>query len=495
MPPRALILASLAALSLGGASARATPGAGPGALPDTAAAASAGRQVRALLDGGSYAAAESLAWRLESHAEARPGSDSLEYAQALDLLVEALIRNGHIYHAEPRPFADLALAIRERHLGSDNSELVPPLLNLGDLLSRYGEDPILPLARAVALCERDPRPDSLQLAEALDALGLDTWFVRHGPEAEAMVRRAYAIRDRHLTADPERASSLGSLSIIAWDQGHGKEAVRLLEQTAGMMERTLGPEHPRLARVLRVLALRKRFMQDPAGADDLFQRAIAIEGRSLRPTHPERAASLMLAADNLSDLGEPERTGPMLEEALAIRERELPPGHAEIAWNLASLGGWHASQGDLATARSMLERALTMQRRTLSSDDHFIGITERILAAVLVDFGEYEEARKLYQESEHIYAKHFAEGNPDLLWAHMSLAYAQVLTGDPERARRELLRLLPQAAQIEGKDGRLTSQYLRILGVADETEGRWGEARLQAHGSGPEGKSGGAQGL
>ena len=479
MPPRALFLASLFA-SLCRATSGAAPAAGSATLAISSISAPTGQQVRALLDGGRYADAESLAWRLETAAAARPGADSLEYAQALDLLVEALIRNGHVYHADLRSFADLAVAIRERRLGADRPELLRPLLNLGLLLDKRDDDAAaVPfLQRAVSLCERAPGPDSLELAEALDALGLAGWEVRHAAQPESLVRRAWAIRNRHLPADHvDRAASLASLSIIAWDQGAVKEAVRLLGQAAAMMERTLGPDHPRLARVMKLLALRERFMQNQAGADVHFQRALAIEERSLRANHPDHALTVMWAAANLNDLGEVARAGPMIEQSLAIRERELPPGHPDIAWNLADLGSWHASTGDLAGGRSMLERALAMERRALAPDDLLIGIALRLLAGVVIDLGNYAQGLRLYEESERIYAKHFAEGNPDLFWAHYCVGYARVRAGDLEKGRETLLGLLPEAARIEGPDGRLTSLLLVYLGVADEAQGRWEAAR------------------
>src|SRR5207248_6806780 len=95
----------------------------------------------------------------------------------------------------------------------------------------------------------------------------------------------------------------------------------------------------------------------------------------------------------------------------------------------------------------------------------------------LLDFGEYTKSLALYEDSEQVYAKHCDEGNPDLLWAHMILAGDRVLAGDPDRGRRELLRLLPGAARIEGPEGRLTSQLLRFLAVADEAQGHWRAAR------------------
>src|SRR3989442_6088198 len=150
------VLGVFAAVIISSSTAAATPGT-PRPL---------GREIRELLDNGHYAVAESLAWRLTAETTARPGVDSLDYARALDLLVESLLLNGHMYRPQALGLAERAVEIRERHLGRESPALVAPLLGQGRLLGELdqNDDAVRVLRRAISIEEHASAPDSIELA-------------------------------------------------------------------------------------------------------------------------------------------------------------------------------------------------------------------------------------------------------------------------------------------------------------------------------------------
>jgi CHAT domain-containing protein len=447
------------------------------ASPPTLAAADA---VRSLLDHGHYADAESLAWRLEDSARSRPGADSLEYARTLDLLVESLWRNGHAYHATARGLAERAEAIRERRFGSSSAELARPLLAEARVLDdrNESEESMRLVRRAIALLERSSPCDSLLLAQALGDLGVMDSSVPNLAEADSAIAVAYGIRDRHLPADdPDRAAGLVELSITIWARGEPREAIRMLEDAVSMFERTLGPDHPRLGRVLYLLALRQRFVHDAAGTRRNFERSIAILERSLRPDHPTIASALFFAAPVWHGAGDPEGAGRMLERARSIRERELPPQDPDRIWSIEALGEWRFQRGDFAKGRALLEDALRMQRRFLPKGALQIGITLRVLGGLRICVGEYREGRDCLVESDSIFRAHFQEGNPDVMWSRYHVAEADLFNGDFAACARTVRDELPHAMRGVGADDALISHLYSLLGFADAGLGRWTEAR------------------
>jgi len=94
----------------------------------------------------------------------------------------------------------------------------------------------------------------------------------------------------------------------------------------------LGPEDPYTATSLNNVAWLLKAQGDFAGAQPLYERALAIREKSLGPEHPETASALNDLAILLQDQGDLEETHLLYGRALAIREkgtRPRPSGHGD----------------------------------------------------------------------------------------------------------------------------------------------------------------------
>src|SRR5207244_2122503 len=119
-----------------------------------------------------YEQAEAAARNDVDTLRASHGDDALQVATASDVLVRALILNGRGTHDLTRALATHALRTKEARLGTGHPDLVPSLLNLGDVLAEAAEfeQAIAVTERAVALREVSAGSDSFHMAEALDHL-------------------------------------------------------------------------------------------------------------------------------------------------------------------------------------------------------------------------------------------------------------------------------------------------------------------------------------
>jgi tetratricopeptide (TPR) repeat protein len=99
----------------------------------------------------------------------------------------------------------------------------------------------------------------------------------------------------------------------------------------------LGPEDPYTATSLNNLAQLLKAQGDFAGAQPLYERALAIREKSLGPEHPETASAQ----------GDLVGARPLLERALAICEKTLGPKHPETAPALNDLAILLQDQGRL----------------------------------------------------------------------------------------------------------------------------------------------------
>ena len=128
------------------------------------------------------------------------GDDSLQVANASDVLVKALVLNGRGTANETLALASDSLRTKEALLGLTHPDLTPSLLNLGDVLTERAEfdQAIAVTERAVALREASTGPDSLGTAEALDHLGAVLSTARRHDDALKALERSLALKEKLL---------------------------------------------------------------------------------------------------------------------------------------------------------------------------------------------------------------------------------------------------------------------------------------------------------
>ena len=102
-------------------------------MPSSTRATEASRTLdhaRELIEKGSYAEAEDLARELLAEIEAAHGEDSVQAADVLDVVVEALWRGGKGEKPATRALAERSLRIREERGGSKHPDTAKSLRNL-----------------------------------------------------------------------------------------------------------------------------------------------------------------------------------------------------------------------------------------------------------------------------------------------------------------------------------------------------------------------------
>ena len=237
--------------------------------------------------------------------------------------------------ASAKPLYERAIAIGEKALGPEHPDLAVWLNNFAGLLR----------AQVRSRCAIEPRITAL--------------FRPQGDLASAkpLLERAIAIGEKTLGPEhPNLAIRLNNFALLLKDQVRSRRAIEpritalfrpqgdlasakpLYERAIAIGEKTLGPEHPDLAKWLNNLALllkdqvRSRWRDrasnhrslpsqgDLASAQPLLERAIAITEKALGPEHPNLAKWLNNLALLLWDMGRIQEAIPHQERATKIRE-------------------------------------------------------------------------------------------------------------------------------------------------------------------------------
>ena len=257
--------------------------------------------LRRLIREARFPEAEAGARRLLAETEAATGPESVETAEVLEALVEALWRGGRVRAPETKTLAERALAINEARFGAAHPVVARTQTLVAGLASDTGDS----------------------------------------STASALHERALAIRQRALPAgDPAIAESLNGLGVILERQGDNRGAARYHRQALEIRERALGPAHPDVAISLNNLGNVQSNMGQYADARVLHERALAIRERALGVDHPDVAASLNNLAVDARDLGDHRAAWQLLQRVLGIYERTLGPDHPNVGFvchNLATI--------------------------------------------------------------------------------------------------------------------------------------------------------------
>src|SRR5262245_13965982 len=311
--------------------------------------------IRNLLDDGRFPEAEELARTLLAERETAYGSDSLEVAEDLDLLLEAQWqREDTDERALER--ARQAVAIKERLLPPGDASLAKSLNNLGRILILRGE-----YQAAKPICER-----GLSVAES--ALG---------PE------------------NPRVAENLSTLGELLYSTGDYAESGQLYERAISILKKQLGPDDPKVARALWDWSATLLARGDSAGAKAALERALVIQQKSLRPDHPEVAETLNMMGNVLWADDDRAEANRFYERGAAVAERALgadSPRMATILWNLAD--GRTFYDLDYAEARRLLQRVLAIYEKVYGRESRQYAYSEVSLGTILSDVGDFPEAER-----------------------------------------------------------------------------------------------------
>jgi CHAT domain-containing protein/tetratricopeptide (TPR) repeat protein len=437
--------------------------------------------VRESVRQGHYSEAEISARGLILTVEAGHGAESVEAADVLDALVEALWRGGKSGESETRELAERAVRIREKTQGSDHIDLAKSLTNLGIVLFEAGDYAgARPLQeRALAIREKDLGPDHPDVAKSLNELGLV--FCQTGDYAKArpLYERALAISEKTLGPDnPAVAINLNNLASVLYEIGDFAGARLLDERALAIREKGLGPDHPDVAASLGNLANLLYETGDYAGARPLYERALAISERSFGPDNAQVARCLNNLAMLLNRTGDYAGARPLLERALAIKEKALGPDHLDVATSLQNLANVLYFTGDYAGAKPLEERALAIREKALGPDHREVAVSLNDLANVLVKLGDYAGSRRLCERALAISEKALGPDHPDVAHSLDNLATVLMDIGDYAGARPLYERALAIEEKAIGPDSPDVAQSLDNLATVLIEFSDYAEAKL-----------------
>jgi CHAT domain-containing protein/tetratricopeptide (TPR) repeat protein len=488
------------------------------ARSETATASS----IRSLLDAGRYPDAEQAALVLVRGLEPGSGTTPLDFADAVDLLLEARRRANRASAPGTLDYGQRGLRLKEAGLDPMDPGIATTLHELGYVLrlQRRTKEARPLVERALAIRERAFGADSIQAASTLQLLALADLDVRDFVHAEERLRKALAIAER-VEGPPGLlvASTCYFLGVAASFQADFEASVAWLRRAIDIFEAARGPDHSDLAAPLDRFASSSEALGDLQTARQYYERAIALSARTTGATQPQyfRLLEFAILLDTIGDTREAISRG---DEALALAERLQGPESTGVAIALQRTASFRHGIGDYDGARTRIERAMAIWRKIGGSGQHVgealtelaalsesqgragdaLALADQALASlegsktdqriktialetrgrILTSLGRYGEARATLDE-----ARRLTESSPDgelrslLAQSLLSLASIDQRLGRLDEAKASAMRAIELFTGYQGPDhpnvAAARGRYAEILAESGAPEQAWTE--------------------
>jgi len=228
-----------------------------------------------------------------------------------------------------------------------------------------------------------------------------------------------------------QATLMDTMGTVYTGLGLYEPAVRLLRQAYVKRQRTLGGDHPDVARSLNHLGEVLTLKADFEEAEKYLNLALETRRRVHGPDSTEVADTLMVLAELMYDTGRYTEGEPLIREALRIRRQRYGPKHPDVAASIEALGLNYLDRGEVDRAEPSLRLALSM-RRELHPVDQPLLLAQAMgnLAWALQGLDKYDEAEKLQRESLALRRRIQGEAHPEIAIDINNLAFTLQTRGD-----------------------------------------------------------------
>ncbi len=243
-----------------------------------------------------------------------------------------------------------------------------------------------------------------------------------GDHAEAGKQFGAAVNEAEAFGadDPRLAESLNGLAVVYREQGRYTEAEPLLKRALAIREKALGPAHSDVIQSLSNLAGLYQTQGRHADAEPLLKRVRDLEPRTtvaeplfgsvqgLELPSFGQSPELMEAFNSsitLYQQGRYSEAEPYAKEALRLGTEEFGPNAPSTAALLNELAPIYQAQGRYAEAEPLFQRSLAIREKAHGTEHPHVATSLNNLAALYRAQGRYAEAEPLFQRSLAIWEK------------------------------------------------------------------------------------------
>ena len=298
-------------------------------------------------------------------------------------------------------------------------------------------------------------------------------------EREALATFTAVLGPEHLTV----AIVLNNLAMSLEEAGEFDEADRMLRRSLAIKERSFEPDNPSIAITLHNLGSVAASRGDQAAAIALTERALAIRERALGPRHPLVASSLSNLAASYREMGRPAEALVAAQRSLAIREERNGRDDRGLAFPLQIIAGALIDLGRAGEAEAPALRARAILEHALGADASWTGIAWRVIGDVSTALHRRGPACAAYDRAAAILENSRGADYQYLIDPLTGQAECALAAGDLARARSAADKVVAAVARNRApayRGGRARLVLAQILWATPATRGAARDEALQA---------------
>lgn len=394
--------------------------------------------------------------------EAQAHEAPLALAQTLEFVGLMHRLSGRL--ADAGPPVERSLSLRRQH-APGHPDIAGAIEILGDLRFLAGD--VASASRiwsdARSIVERTLGPDHVAVAGLLNRLALAEAANGNLPQARALREQALGIGERWLApCNPYSAILVNDLAESFRAEGEYSEARRLYRKASAILDdcvQKLGVSPNPSTRA--TTALNEAFLAAQVGdwteAERLYRASVDMWSKTLGSDHPFVARGLDGLADVAVSQGRFDAGRRLYEQVLATRRRTLGPAHPQVAWTLTSLAAVTWKAGEPAVAARFADEAVAAFEKSGAGDDPDRYAQALELKGLLqAGAGRGREGRANLQKALSERSRIFGSTHPLVAATQVAIAEVDFANGLPGTART--------AALDAERDGRahllFTARYL-----------------------------------
>ena len=332
--------------------------------------------------------------------------------------------------------------------------------------------------REAAVRKEASEANELALAEALQFYGNDLRRLSRFAEAEPVMLRGLALRERILApTQPAIADSLNDLGLLETETGRLDDGERHLQRALEIRRTALGEVHPLVALTLNNLALVHVERGNFDRAAETHARALEIRRQSLGEDHPQTINSLHAYASSLIRAGKLDEGEKHLRAVVIYRERVLGIDHFQTLNARNALASLLHDRGDSGNAETYYRSNLAGYLRLYGETHLDTAVCLNNMASLLEDMGRFEEAAQLHARSFAARRTVMGGENATVIRSEHNFGRALWAAGNRVEGRRHLDHALAwRRANLSPDHADVAASWIQI-GRAARDEGRAEEAR------------------
>jgi tetratricopeptide (TPR) repeat protein len=364
-------------------------------------------EVDSLLAAHRYAAADSLSAAAIGRLESGPAGDTLR-VQLLDRRLKARLDGGRSALAETQALASEAVRAKEALFGAASGEVARTINTQGWILYKAGrwEEATPIVERGLSIARSAYGERHIEYLRAIHLLGALSEDAGAFERADSLYHQELAI-ERVLFGDEsvQVANTLNSMGILCRKTARYDEGRPLFERAVALREKKLGPDHPDVGWALNNEANLLIDIGEWSDARDRYTRALAIWEKCYGPAHPTVGSGYSNLGNALFLLGDTLGAERSYRHALEILEKTEGPDHPDVSLPLLGLGEIAAGRGDSAAARGSIERAVGIRVRSYGEGSVPAAIARMTLGDAELRSGEFSASARDYAASRDVYLK------------------------------------------------------------------------------------------